>query len=49
VSAVDDNPVKHGYVASAVDWPYSSVHRKIVCGNVAGSWRYFDEVSGNNS
>lgn len=23
------NPVKHGYVASAFDWPHSTLHRLI--------------------
>ena len=23
------NPVKHGYVALAEDWPFSTVHREI--------------------
>lgn len=27
-----DNPVKHGLVRRAVDWPYSSVHRDIRAG-----------------
>ena len=25
-------PVKHGHVARAVDWPYSSIHRYIKAG-----------------
>ena len=24
------NPVKHGYVANVVDWPYSTFHRYVV-------------------
>ena len=28
------NPVKHGYVTRASDWPYSSVHRYIARGMV---------------
>jgi putative transposase len=27
VDYVHGNPVKHGFVANAADWPYSSVHR----------------------
>jgi len=27
-----DNPVKHGLVAAAEDWPFSSVHREIAAG-----------------
>ncbi len=29
VHDVHANPVKHGYVARAIDWPYSSIHRHI--------------------
>jgi hypothetical protein len=29
------NPVKHGYVERAVDWPYSSIHREIENSNVS--------------
>ena len=29
------NPVKHGLVERAVDWPYSSIHRDIRLGRVA--------------
>ena len=36
------NPVKHGYVASAVDWPYSSIHREIASGNLTESWGHFE-------
>ena len=32
------NPVKHGYVAQAVDWPYSSIHRDIRLGRVEPEW-----------
>jgi len=28
------NPVKHGFVRRAVDWPYSSVHHEIRAGNL---------------
>ena len=28
------NPVKHGYVARAADWPWSSVHREIGAGRL---------------
>ena len=28
------NPVKHGYVARAADWPWSSVHREIRAGRL---------------
>lgn len=32
------NPVKHGLVESAVDWPYSSVHRDVRLGRVDVGW-----------
>lgn len=32
------NPVKHGFVERAVDWPYSSIHRDIRAGLVAPEW-----------
>ena len=32
------NPVKHGFVARAVDWPYSSLHRDIRLGRVSSEW-----------
>ncbi|MGA9422478.1 MAG: transposase [Rhodanobacteraceae bacterium] len=38
VDYVHVNPVKHGHVARAVDWPYSSIHRYIVAGVLAPDW-----------
>ena len=32
------NPVKHGYVTRAVDWPYSSLRRYVDSGELAGDW-----------
>ena len=32
------NPVKHGFVARAADWPYSSIHRDIRLGRVEPEW-----------
>lgn len=32
------NPVKHGLVERASDWPYSSVHRDIRAGRVEPEW-----------
>ena len=32
------NPVRHGYVARAADWPYSTIHREIRAGRVAVDW-----------
>ncbi len=36
------NPVKHGYVANAVDWPYSSLHRYIRQGQLPTYWGSVD-------
>jgi len=32
------NPVKHGLVAQAVDWPFSSIHRDIRLGRIDPGW-----------
>lgn len=32
------NPVKHGLVARAADWPFSSIHRDIRAGRVEPEW-----------
>ncbi|HHF7353291.1 TPA: transposase [Legionella anisa] len=32
------NPVKHGYVTCASDWPYSSIHRHIKSGLLPINW-----------
>jgi putative transposase len=32
------NPVKHGYVARASDWPYSSFHRFVRDGVLSAGW-----------
>ena len=32
------NPVKHGYVRRAVDWPYSSLHRYVAAGQLPVDW-----------
>lgn len=33
------NPVKHGWVQRAVDWPFSSIHRFIRSGTIDADWR----------
>jgi putative transposase len=38
VDYVHINPVKHGYVKRAADWPYSSIHREIARGNLNWDW-----------
>ena len=32
------NPVKHGYVSRASDWPHSSIHREIRLGRIDAHW-----------
>ncbi len=32
------NPVKHGLVERAVDWPFSSIHREVRSGGVEPEW-----------
>jgi putative transposase len=32
------NPVRHGLVERAVDWPFSSIHRDVRLGRVAAEW-----------
>jgi putative transposase len=38
VDYIHINPVKHGYVQRAVDWPHSSIHRFIERGVIDASW-----------
>ncbi|RJF97002.1 transposase [Noviherbaspirillum cavernae] len=38
VAYVHFNPVKHGYVTRASDWPYSSIHREIERGSLDADW-----------
>lgn len=40
------NPVKHGYVASVADWPYSSFHRYVAQGILPQDWAG-GEIAGN--
>ena len=38
VNYIHYNPVKHGYVQYAVDWPYSSIHQYIKDGCINKEW-----------
>ena len=38
VDYIHYNPVKHGYVSRAVDWPHSSIHRFIREGTLTADW-----------
>jgi len=40
------NPVKHGYVARASDWPYSSIHRYIRRGMLSADWASGGDIEG---
>ena len=41
------NPVKHGYVSRAADWPHSSIHRFIREGIIPADWA--NEVSAGDA
>ena len=38
VDYIHYNPVKHGHVKRASDWPYSSIHRFIMMGVANANW-----------
>jgi len=38
VDYIHCNPVKHGHVTRAADWPYSSIHRYIEAGMMDHDW-----------
>jgi REP-associated tyrosine transposase len=38
VAYVHFNPVKHGHVEKAADWPYSTIHRFIREGRISAMW-----------
>ena len=38
INYVHYNPVKHGYVNRAVDWPYSSIHEFVSKGLIGVDW-----------
>ncbi len=38
VDYIHFNPVKHGHVQRAADWPYSSIHRHIEAGMIDRDW-----------
>lgn len=44
VDYVHINPVKHGYVTRASDWPYSSIHRNIRLGILTPDWACAPDV-----
>ena len=38
VDYIHYNPVKHHYVKSPIDWPYSTIHHHIVQGYLNSDW-----------
>jgi len=46
VNYIHINPVKHGYVKRAIDWPYSSIHRYVKNGVLPVDWAGDDVVGG---
>ena len=38
VNYVHINPVKHGHVARAIDWPHSTIHRYVERGLMVADW-----------
>lgn len=47
VDYIHYNPVKHGYVTRASDWPFSSIHRYIRLGLVGEEWGVQREMDGD--
>jgi len=41
------NPVKHGYVRRAVEWPFSSFHQHLRAGWVAADWGSGENIEGD--
>lgn len=46
VDYIHYNPVKHGHVAAAVDWPYSTIHQYIEQGLVDADWGHENNDNG---
>jgi putative transposase len=38
VDYIHFNPVKHGHVTTAADWPYSSFHQYVKRGIIPANW-----------
>ena len=47
VDYIHYNPVKHGYVQRAVDWPFSTFHRFLRLGWVTADWGCQDDFTGD--
>ena len=48
VDYIHFNPVKHGYVNRASDWPYSSIHHHIKAGIIGRDWGIDEQSVKNN-
>jgi putative transposase len=46
VEYIHFNPVKHGWVLRAADWPYSSLHRFVRDGRIAADWGISAAIEG---
>jgi putative transposase len=46
VDYIHYNPVKHGYVTRAVDWPWSSLHRYVRDGLLSPDWGISAAIEG---
>ncbi|WP_284451887.1 REP-associated tyrosine transposase [Methylophaga thalassica] len=44
VDYIHYNPVKHGYVDKAIDWPHSSIHKFIRNGMIDKHWGYDEKI-----
>ncbi|WP_374536339.1 REP-associated tyrosine transposase [Chitinimonas taiwanensis] len=46
VDYIHFNPVKHGYVQIAADWPYSTIHREIARDTMPVNWAVGSDLRG---
>lgn len=46
VDYIHFNPVKHGYVERAIEWPFSTIHNFIKRGLLSDNWGYDGDDSG---
>lgn len=47
VDYIHFNPVKHGFVARAADWPHSSFHRYVRAGKLPPDWGVAADIRGS--
>jgi putative transposase len=46
VDYIHFNPVRHGWVLRAADWPYSSLHRHVRAGRLPPDWSIAGPIAG---